>query len=809
MSDAAAVVVVGGGIAGCAVAYHLAALGRRDVVLLEQNELGAGTTWHAAGAVGRMRVSAGLARLNDRSAAMYAGMEAESGLATGWRENGSLTLARTTERMTQLRRSGAMASHFGVDVHEIGPEEVQEHWPQASVRDVVGAVWLPDDGVVDPLLLVRAIAAAARRRGVEIREGVRVDELQVEDGRVVGVRTGAGVVRAETVVLCGGMWTPQLARAAGVAIPIQPVEHHYVLTPVVDPGLDAQPVVRDPDGCIYFRGRDGKLMLGAFQPVSKPWLVDRVPDDFAFQLLGADWEHFAPPLAEGFARLPTLASLGIESFVNGPEGFTPDGNPLVGEVPDVAGLFVCAGFNSSGLAYGGGVGEALAQWIDAGEPPFDLWALDVRRFTAEQADTAFLRSRGVEVLGTHMRMAYPNIEWEQGRGLRRSALHERLAAAGACFGEKLGVERANWFAEPGLQARAGNSFERQGWFGASAAEHRATREAAALFDLSSFAKLRVRGPDALALLQRACAGQIDVETGRVVYTPMLSARGTFASDLTVIRLGGEEFVVVTGTGQRIADRAWLRRLLEPGERVELDDVSEATSVLALMGPAARAILTACSDADLSLAGFPFATSRAIEVAGVACRAVRLTYVGELGWELHVARAQAAAVHDALIAAGATHGLVHGGYYAINSLRLEKGYRQWGADLTFNDTPLEAGLGFAVAWDKPGGFYGRAALARARAAGAPARRLVSIVLDDHHPVLWGGERCLHDGAVVGYTTSGAYGHTLGAAVALGYVRLAGAEALPADGWEVDVAGRRVGAHVSLRAPFDPERARILV
>jgi sarcosine dehydrogenase len=807
----AEIVVVGGGIAGCSLAYHLAALGRRDIVVLEQNTLGAGTTWHAAGAVGRMRVSAGLARLNDRSAAMYAGMAEESGLPTGWVENGSLTIAREADRMVQLRRAGAMASHFGVEVHEIGPEEIAEKWPLADLRDILGGVWLPHDGVVEPLALTLAIAEAARRRGVAVHENVRVEEVLVASGRATGVVTAAGTIEAETVVLCAGMWTPQLAALSGVTIPVQPVEHHYVLSNELGSHVDALPVVRDPDGCIYFRGRDGRLLLGAFQAVSKPWDVERVPGDFAFQLLDEDWEHFAPPLTEGLRRLPALEEIGIASFVNGPEGFTPDGNPLVGPVPHVEGLYVSAGFNSSGLAFSGGVGEALAEWIDAGEPPFDLWALDVRRFAPEHADRGFLRARGVEVLGTHMRMAYPGIEWAEGRGLRRSALHERLSREGAWFGEKLGVERPNWFSRNG-PPDVSYSFGRQIWFAESAAEHLATRETAGLFDVSSFAKYRVRGRGALMLLQRACAGDVDVEPGRVVYTAMLSARGTFASDLTVIRRGDDDFRVITGTGQRVADLAWLRRF-DAGEPVELSDVTEDTSVLALMGPASRDILAAACDADLSLEGFPFSTSQELEIAGVPCRAVRITYVGELGWELHVPRVLTAALYDGLHAAGRGYGLVNGGYYAINSLRLEKGYRQWGADITFNDTPLEAGLGFAVAWDKAIPFHGREALARRREAGPPRRRLVSIALDDPEPVLWGGERFFRDGECVGYTTSGAYGHTVGAAVALGYLSLGGEpvtpDAVAAGRYTVNVAGADVPAHVSLRSLFDPDRRRVLV
>ena len=442
----AGVVIVGGGVAGIALAHQLAELGASGVVVLEQNELGSGTTWHAAGAVGRMRTTASLARLNDRSAALYERIARDSGLETGWRKAGSLTLARTEERIVQLRRAGLMARRFGVEVHEIGRSEARERWPLAWLDDIVGGVWLPDDGIVEPLALVRAIASEARRLGALVVEGVRVTALLERGGRAAGVSTTAGDIESETVVLCGGMWTAQLAASAGVSVPLHPVEHHYVLSNPVGRDIDALPVMRDPDGSIYCRGKGEALMLGAFQQTSKPWLVDRVPDDFAFSLLEPDWEHFAAPLKEGLRRLPPLASLGVAKFVNGPESFTPDGNPLVGETAEIRRLYVSAGFNSSGLAYSGGVGEALAQWIVADEPPGDLWTVDIRRFRPEQSERGFLRERAVEVIGTHMRMAYPNVEFGRARDLVRSPLHDRLTAAGASFGEKMGVERPNWFA---------------------------------------------------------------------------------------------------------------------------------------------------------------------------------------------------------------------------------------------------------------------------------------------------------------------------------------------------------------------------
>ncbi len=808
----AGVVIIGGGIAGCALAYHLADLGARDVVLLEQNQLGAGTTWHAAGAVGRMRTSASLARLNDRSAALYARVAAESGLPTGWHQAGGLTVARCEDRMIQLRRAGTLATRFGVNVHEVGPDEIKSRWPLALFDDVIGGVWLPEDGSVEPLLLTRAVASEARKHGVNIFESVRVTELVIDRGRVIAVRTERGLIRCEAAVICAGMWAHQLTEGLGIQVPLQPVEHHYVLSKPLGQDLDGLPVVRDPDGSIYFRGRGEAIMLGAFQQKSKPWLVERIPDDFAFRLLDPDWEHFSAPLEEGLRRFPNLQSIGIAKFVNGPESFTPDGNPLVGEVPGVRRLYVSAGFNSSGLAYGGGVGEMLAQWIIGDQAPCDLWPIDIRRFRPEQSTRSFLLDRGVEVLGTHLRMAYPNVEFSRGRNLIQSPLFDRLAGAGAWFGEKQGVERPAWFATDGQAPVTEYSFGRQNWFPFSRAEHLATRNDVAIFDQSGFGKFLIEGRDALALLQRCCANDLDVEVGGVVYTAMLTDRGTFASDLTVIRTGSSQFLAVTGTAQVVADRDWLGRQAAEGEEVGIKDLSLALATLGLMGPKSRPLLASLTGADLSNDAFPFGTSREIDLAGIRCRAVRITYVGELGWEVYVDAAEATKLYDALWTAGRAHGLANAGHYAINSLRLEKGYRAFGADITMDDTPLEAGLGFAVAWNKSVPFKGREALTERRAKGIPDKRMVSLVLEDPEPYLWGGELIFRNGECVGHTTSGAYGHTLGSAVALGYLRAPGTPIdtafISGTRFDVEVDGVRFPARASLSAPYDPQRSRIL-
>ncbi len=807
---AARVVIVGGGVIGASVAYHLARAGWADVLLLEQNQLAAGTSWHAAGLVGRLRTTTSMTKINKYSAELYAGLEAETGHPIGWKQVGSLIVGKSEQRMTQLRRTAAMAAIMGVEAHVIGPREAYDRWPLIRYDDLLGAVWLPNDGKLIPKELAVALAKGAQLRGAAVREGVRVADILHESGRAVGVRTDDGAtVRAEYVVLCGGMWSRQLALRCGVSLPLYAVEHHYVVSNPIDGAFDELPVGRDPDLCIYFRGEGGAVMLGAFQARSKPWVAD-VPDDFAFQLIGDDWEKFAEPLAGGQWRIPALNTSGFARFVNGPESFTPDNNFLMGETPELRNLFVAAGFNSVGIASAGGAGRYLAEWLIDGHMPIDLWSVDIRRFGGYANNTAYLRERSAEVLGLHYQMAWPNREFETARNLRLSPLHDRLAAQGACFGVKAGWERPNWFARPAQRPEAEYSFGRQNWFDNHAAEHRAAREAVAVFDQSGFAKLLLQGPDALAALQRMCGNNLDVPLGRAVYTAMLNERGGFESDLTVIRVGAAEFQIITGTAQATHDADWIRRGLRTGERAELVDVTDATAVIGVMGPRSRELLRRVSDADFSNAAFPFGTSRLVAIGMATARAVRITYVGELGWELHVPAAQAAPVYDALMAAGRELGVTNAGHYAINSLRLEKGYRAWGAELSPDDTPLEAGLGFALAWEKPGGFAGREALARQRAAGL-GRMLATFVLDDPAPVLWGAEPIERDGATVGYTSSGSYAHTLGAAIGMGYVASpsgVSAEWLRAGRYAIVIAGERYAARVFLRPPYDPERARIL-
>jgi 4-methylaminobutanoate oxidase (formaldehyde-forming) len=806
----AKVVIVGGGVIGTSVAYHLTKLGWKDVVLFEQGKLGGGTSWHAAGLVGRLRTSNSMTRINKYTVELYSQLERETGHSVGWKRVGSLIVAKSEDRMIQLRRTMAMAELFGVEAHLISPAAAAEKWPLLRVDDILGAAWLPHDGKVIPKEVPIALALGAKNRGARILENVRVVGIEHEKCRVTGVKTADGLIKADYVVLCGGMWTRDLGLSCGVTIPLYPVEHHYVVTEPLAGAFDELPVGRDPDLCIYFRGEGEGVMLGAFQEFSKPWMVDRIPENFSFQLLEPDWEKFSVPLANGRHRIPALEKCGFAKFVNGPESFTPDNNFILGETPEIRQLYVAAGFNSVGIASAGGAGKYLAEWMVAGEPTLDLWSVDIRRFAPWANNRNFLRERVTEVLGLHYQMAWPNREPESGRGLRRTPLHDHMAGQGACFGTKNGWERPNWFAAPGMGPVVKYSFDRQNWFENHAREHRACRESVAIFDQSGFTKYSFKGRDALAVLQRLCGADIDVSPGNAVYTGMFNHRGAFESDLTVIRRGPEEFYLVTGTSQSARDADWIRRNLLDNEHAVLTDVTEAYGVIGVMGPASRALLSRVVDADLSNGAWPFRAARTVGIGMATALAVRITYVGELGWELHVPASQSALVYEVIRDAGREFGLVHAGHYAINSLRLEKAYRAWGADISPDDTALEAGLEFAISWKKAGGFLGKETLLEQKQTGIK-RRLVTFALQDPEPVLWGSEPIHRNGETVGYTTSGSYGHSLGAAVGMGYVKSAEtvtSEYILDAKYEFNISGRRIPATPHLKPPYDPNRQKIL-
>jgi glycine cleavage system T protein len=803
----ARVVIIGGGIVGCSVAYHLTKLGWRDVVLLERRELSCGTTWHAAGLVGQLRSSHNLTRLARYGAVLYEGLEAETGQATGFRRCGSISVARTSERLIELKRGASMARCFGVDVEVIAPSEAGRLWPLMRTDDLAGAVWIPGDGRTNPIDTTLALARGARAGGATLLENVTVTGVRRDRGAATGVHTDRGDIACEVVVNCAGMWGREVGRMAGVNVPLHAAEHFYIVTEPMAGVTRDLPVLRDTDGYIYVREEVGGLLMGGFEPAAKPWGMAGIPGDFSFSLLPEDWDHFRVLMEQACVRIPTIETAPVRRHVNGPESFTPDNRYMLGEAPELRNFFVAAGFNSVGIASAAGAGQALAEWIVGGAPAMDLWDVDIRRFMPFQGNARYLRERTREVVGLLYAMHWPFRQPETARGVRRSVLHGRLAARDAVFGVVAGWERANWFATDGVEPRYAYTYGRQNWFPCAAAEHRAVREAVGLFDQSSLAKLLLQGPDAAEALQRLCAGDVDVPPGRIVYTQMLNPRGGIECDLTVTRLADDTYLIVTIAAAATHDADWIRRGL--GEaRATLTDVTSALTVLGVMGPRSRTLLGRLTDAELSSSAFPFGTTREIELGYATVRATRITYVGELGWELYVPTELAATVYEDVVAAGADLGLLHAGYHAMDSLRMEKGYRSWGHDLGGDDTPLEAGLGFAVALGKPG-FVGREALLRQREKPL-GRRLVMFTLDDPEPLLLGDEPIWRDGVLVGRITSGAYGHTLGRSVGMGYVTHPdGVDAafLRAGRWELEIALDRFPATASLEPPYDPSSTRV--
>ena len=806
----ARVVIIGGGIVGCSVAYHLAKRGCSDVLLLERRQLTCGTTWHAAGLVGQLRATHNLTRLAQYTTQLYEGLERETGQATGFRQVGSVAVAASEPRLEELKRGASMARCFGLEVQILSAGEARERWPLLAIDDVVGAVYLPKDGRTNPVDTTQALARGARMRGARIIEGVKVTGILRSHRRVAGVATEAGEIRADVVVNCAGMWAREVGALADVSVPLHAAEHFYIVTEPI-PGLPSDlPILRDADACSYFKEDAGKLLVGWFEPRAKPWGEEGIPESCAFEQLPADLAHIEPLFAGAMRRVPILERTGVQVFFNGPESFTPDDRYLLGEAPELAGLYVAAGFNSIGIQSAGGAGKVLADWIIDGHVPFDLWDVDIRRCAPFQRNRRYLRDRTVEALGLLYAMHWPYRQPETARGVRKSALHERLAAAGACFGEVAGFERANWFGAPGSDPRYEYSYGRQNWFGASALEHRAVREAVGLFDQSSFAKFVLKGGDAAAVLGQLCANEVDVPVERIVYTQWLNQRGGIEADVTVTREAEDSYLIVSSCATQTRDFHWLSRNIPERARAVAVDVSSAYAVLGLMGPKSRELLQSLTDADLSTAAFPFGTSRVIDLGYARVRASRITYVGELGYELYVPSEFAPAVYDVITAAGASFGLRHAGYHALNSLRLEKAYRHWGHDICDEDTPLEAGLAFAVAWDKPGGFLGRAALIEQRARGV-RRRLALFALEDADRLLYHNEPIWRDGQLVGKVSSGMFGHTVGAALGLGFV--VNRDEPVSDAWiasghyEIEVAAERVPARVSLRALYDPASTRV--
>ena len=814
LSGRAEVVIVGGGIIGCSIAYHLSKIGITDVVLLERRQLTCGTTWHAAGLVPQLRATRTLTELAKYTSELLRSLEAETGQATGFKQNGSVAVALSEARFEEFKRNGAMGRAFGVEAEFMSPADVLARYPLLDGAGVVGGLWTPNDGQTNPIDTTMAYAKGARQRGVKIVENARVDDVLVENGRAVGVRLqhdGAqGEIRAGTVVLATGMWSAELARKLGIRLALQAAEHFYIVTEPIQ-GLPRDlPVLRVPDEWAYVKEDAGKLLLGAFEPVAKPWALNGIPEDFCFDELTDDIEHFEPVLAAALARLPVLQTTGIATWFNGPESFTPDDRYLMGETAELRDLFVACGFNSIGIQSSGGVGKVLAEWIRDRRSPIDLPGMDVRRMHPCQGTRAYLADRTRESLGLLYQMHWPHRQVESARGARRTAFHDRLVALGACMGELNGWERANWYAAPGSTPVYEYAYGRQNWFAHAAAECTAVRDSVALFDQSSMAKFLVQGRDACRVLNRIGTADVDVAPGLVVYTQWLNERGGIEADLTVTRLAEDRFLVVTSVGSHIRDFAHLSARVPADAFCTVTDVTSGLPMLGLMGPGSRALLAQLSGADLSNESFPFASSKELEIGYAIVRANRITYVGELGWELYIPAEFALHVLERIVEAGASHGLKLAGFHAMNACRTEKGYRHWGHDIGIEDTPLHAGLGFTCAWAKPGGFIGREALLELKAQGTPRRRLLQFKLDDANELLHHEEPIFADGEVVGVITSGMFGHRIGASLGMGYVSRPHAVSpdwIAATRFEIGIGERMVRARAQLGAWYDPKNERV--
>jgi 4-methylaminobutanoate oxidase (formaldehyde-forming) len=800
-------VVIGGGVSGCSVAYHLAKAGWTDVVLLERRKLTSGTTWHAAGLIGQLRGSANMTRLAKYSADLYRGLEAETGVATGMKQVGSISVALTKERHEELLRQATVARIFNVEVHEISPQEAKARYPHLNIDGVVGAVALPLDGQCDPANIAMALAKGARMRGAKIFEMTKVTKVTTAGGRVTGVDyetgDGPGHIEADIIVNCGGMWGRDLAAQNGVTLPLHACEHFYLVTEPVA-GLGDMPVLRVPDECAYYKSDAGKMMLGAFEPKAKPWGMEGIRPDFEFDTLPEDWDHFAPILEHAMNRMPLFQTAGIHTFFNGPESFTPDDRYYLGEAPEVKGYWIAAGYNSIGIVSSGGAGQALAHWITEGEPPFDLWEVDIRRAQPFQKNRRYLKERVTETLGLLYADHFPYRQVVTSRGVRRSPIQEQLKARGAVFGEVAGWERANWFANEGQEREYRYSWKRQNWFDNQRAEHMAVRQRAGLFDMTSFGKIRIEGRDACAFLNRISSAQMDVPVGRIVYAMFLNDRGGIEADLTVTRLSETAFLAVVPGATLQRNLAWMRANVGDDFAV-ITDVTPAESVLCLMGPQSREILSKVSPNDFSNAAHPFGLAREIEIGMGLARAHRVTYVGELGWELYVSADQTAHVFETLMEAQPDLKLC--GLHTLDSCRIEKAYRHWGHDITDEDHVLEAGLGFTVS-RKKAAFLGRDAVLRKEQQGLD-RRMVQFRLKDPEPLLFHNEAIVRDGKIVGPVTSGNYGHFLGGAIGMGYVPAKGQtdDDILGSTYEIEVAGRRHAAIASLVPMHDPNSERV--
>ena len=807
LPEAARVVIVGGGIMGCSTAYHLAELGCTEVIIVERSKLTSGTTWHSAAQVRALRSSVSLTQLARYSGTLYSRLAEETGQQTGWRQCGSLSIAANPDRLTHILRQASLARAFGIEVHEVDRAEVAKLWPLANTEDIIGGVYSPSDGRVNPSDTCAALIKSAKSRGVRVFEDTPVTGIKIANARVCGVETEHGDVACETVVTCSGLWSRQVGLMAGVAVPLHACEHYALITKPIDGMSASTPILGDHDGCLYIREEVGGLLAGSFEPDAKPVTLEDLPVGFSFDLLEEDWDHFEPMMRNALHRVPALETAEVRVLLNGPESFTADNNFMLGESAELGGFFVGCGMNSVGMASGGGAGKALAEWVVNGEPTLDLSVVDIRRFPHFRNNLRAVRERAAETLSIHYAISYPGREPETVRHVRGLGLHAQHVAAGAHFGERTGWERPSFYANGSIDTKL--TFAKPGWFESVAAECKATREAVALYDQSPFGKLVVEGADALTVLHRVCANDVDVEPGRVVYSPILNRRGGYESDVVILRSAEQTFMMITGAAQTSRDAHWIRRYTDQAERMSLTDVTSNWNVIAIMGPRAREVLRRVTNADVSNSGFPYLSHRAIEIGYANALAVRISYVGELGWEIYVSADMTQHVYEQLMDAGNDLGIRHAGTFAQTSLRIEKAYLSWGHDIGPADTPLEAGMSFAVKTDKQIPFIGREALVEQRKSGVTRRR-ICLALDDPDLQLQGGEPIVIDEKIEGYTTSAAYAHSLGRAVAIGYIqtsRYTAREHLERGSFEVEIAGTRHAAKASLRAFFDPKGERL--
>jgi len=810
--DRARVVIVGGGVIGCSMAYHFAKRGWSDVVLLERHKLTAGTTWHAAGLI----VSSGFTTSTGMEIAkytrdLYSTLEAETGFATGFDPVGLLQVATDPEILEDLRRKMSFGRMMGIDTREIGPREVKELWPLARTDDVLAGFFTAEDGRANPVDVTMSLSKGAQAGGVRIIEGVEVTGITHARGAVTGVETNRGPIEAEFVINCAGMWGRQVGEMAGVSCPLQAAEHYYVILDGVDGMSRSLPILEDPSVFGYFREEGTGLMVGLFEPVAAPWSLDGVPDDFSFGVLDADMDRMIPYLQRALERIPSARDATVRQFFCGPESFTPDLSPLIGEAPELRNFFVAAGLNSLGILQGGGIGRLVADWIVDGVPSLDVAELNIDRFQSYQTNREYRRDRTTEIVGEMYKVHFPNESFETARNVKRHILHDRLTAAGAFFVQSAGWEIADWYAPSGHDAKVDHySWKRQNWFPYAAEEHRACREDVILMDMSFMSKFLVQGRDALSALSLLSCNDIDTPIGRITYTQWTNPHGGIEADLTITRLGEHEFLVVCSDTVHRHVETWMRRHFPPQGHVTITDVTSAYAMLTIQGPRSRALLAGLTGVSLENDDFPYLTAREIDIGYARVLAVRVTYLGELGWELYIPTEHALDVYDRLVSAGPAHGLVHAGLQALGSLRLEKAYRDYGHDIGNRDTPYEAGLGFAVKLDKPGGFIGRDALASQKAGGVPRRRLVQFQLEDPEPLVHHAEIIWRDGAAVGSVRAGAFGHTLGASIALGYVEAdepVTREFIAAGDWAIEIAGERYPAQASLRPLYDPKGERL--